>query len=45
MGSDAVNVQQMRVELEKKYSKGFVAKTGDAQIIAIYKRLKSLNKI
>lgn len=40
-----MNVNQMRVELEKKYNKSFVAGKKDDQVIAIYKRLKSQNKI
>lgn len=40
-----MNVQQMRVELEKKYSKRFVAKMSDDQVQAIYLRLKRNNKI
>lgn len=40
-----MTVQQMRVELEKKYSKSFVAKMKDDQVIAVYKRLQSQNKI
>lgn len=35
----------MRVELTKKYSKAFVAGKSDDQIIAIYRRLKSQDKI
>lgn len=40
-----MNIQQMRVELEKKYSKAFVAKLKDLQVVAVYKRLKSQNKL
>lgn len=40
-----MNVQQMRVALEKKYGKKFVAGKADDQIIAIYRRLQSQNKI
>lgn len=40
-----MNVQQMRVELEKKYNASFVKKMKDDQVIAVYKRLKSQNKI
>lgn len=40
-----MNVRTMRAELEKKYNKPFIAKMKDDQVIAIYKRLKSQNKI
>jgi hypothetical protein len=40
-----MNVSQMRVELEKKYSKAFVAKMKDDQVAATYLRLKRANKI
>lgn len=40
-----MTVQQMRVELEKKYNKPFVNKMKDNQVIAVYKRLKTQNKI
>lgn len=40
-----MNTAQMRVELEKKYSKSFVASKSDDQIQAIYLRLKAQNKI
>lgn len=40
-----MNVQQMRVALEKKYSKSFIASKKDDQIQAIYLRLKAQNKI
>lgn len=40
-----MNASQMRAELEKKYSKAFVKKMKDDQVIAVYKRLKSQNKI
>jgi hypothetical protein len=35
----------MRVALEKKYGKSFVVGKKDDQIIAVYKRLQSQNKI
>lgn len=40
-----MNVQQMRVALEKKYGKAFVTGKSDNQIIAIYRRLQSKNQI
>jgi len=40
-----MNINQMRVELEKKYSKSFVAKMKDDQVIAVYRRLQSKSKI
>jgi len=40
-----MTVQQMRVALELKYNKAFVAKMKDDQVIAVYKRLQSQNKI
>lgn len=40
-----MNVNQMRVELEKKYSKSFIAGKSDNQILAIYRRLQSKNEI
>lgn len=40
-----MNIQQMRVELEKKYGKLFVASKKDDQIQAIYMRLQRDNKI
>jgi hypothetical protein len=40
-----MNTQQMRVALEQKYNKAFVDKMKDDQVIAVYKRLKSNNKI
>lgn len=40
-----MNTKQMRVELEKKYSKAFVAKMKDDQVQATYLRLKRANKI
>ena len=40
-----MNVSQMRVELEKKYSKSFIQKMKDDQVQAIYLRLKRNNKI
>lgn len=40
-----MNTAQMRVELEKKYNKAFVAKKSDDQVQAIYLRLKRENKI
>lgn len=40
-----MNVAQMRVELEKKYSKAFVAKMKDDQVQATYLRLKRKNQI
>lgn len=40
-----MNVNQMRVELEKKYNKAFVTGKSDGQITAIYLRLKAKNKI
>ena len=40
-----MNVQQMRVELAKKYGKAFVDTKKDDQIQAIYLRLKAQNKI
>ena len=40
------DVNQMRVALEKKYNKAFVAKLrNDNQVIAVYRRLQSQNKI
>lgn len=39
------NIQTMRAELEKKYSKSFVAKMKDDQVNAVYLRLKRQNKI
>ena len=40
-----MDINQMRVALEKKYGKSFVAGKRDNQIIAIYRRLQSQNKI
>lgn len=40
-----MNVQTMRAELERKYSKAFVAKMKDDQVIAMYLRLKRQNKL
>lgn len=40
-----MNTQQMRVALEKKYSKTFIAGKADDQIVAIYRRLQSKNQI
>lgn len=40
-----MNIQQMRVALEKKYNKAFVSKMKDDQVIAVYRRLQSQNKI
>lgn len=40
-----MNVQQMRVALEKKYSKSFVQKLKDSQVTATYLRLKRQDKI
>lgn len=40
-----MTVQQMRVALEKKYNKSFVASKKDDQILAIYRQLQSKNKI
>jgi hypothetical protein len=40
-----MNVQTMRAELEKKYSKAFVAKMKDDQVTAMYLRLKRKNQI
>lgn len=40
-----MTTQQMRVALEKKYSKAFVAKMKDDQVQATYLRLKRNNKI
>lgn len=39
------NTEVMRAVLAKKYTKSFVDRRSDKQIIAIYKRLKSQNKI
>lgn len=40
-----MDTKQMRVELEKKYSKSFVDSKSDDQVQAIYLRLKRQNKI
>lgn len=40
-----MDTKMMRVELEKKYGKAFVASKKDDQIQAIYLRLKRTNKI
>lgn len=40
-----MDVNAMRAELARKYSKDFAAKLTDAQVIATYKRLKAKNKI
>lgn len=40
-----MNIEQMRAELAKKYSKTFIAKMKDDQVQAIYLRLKAQNKI
>ena len=40
-----MNAMSMRAELEKKYSKSFVAKMRDDQVIAVYRRLKTQNKL
>ena len=40
-----MDVKLMRVELEKKYSKSFVAKMSDTQVTAVYLRLKRNNQI
>jgi hypothetical protein len=40
-----MTIAQMRAELEKKYSKKFVASKKDDQIQAIYLALKRQNKI
>lgn len=40
-----MTIQQMRVALEKKYNKAFVANKKDDQILAIYRRLQSQNKL
>lgn len=40
-----MNTQQMRVALEKKYSKSFVSKMKDDQVQATYLRLKRNNQI
>lgn len=40
-----MDVKAMRAELEKKYSKSFVAKMKDDQVTATYLRLKRNNKI
>lgn len=40
-----MDTRQMRVELEKKYSKAFVAKMKDDQVQATYLRLKRANQI
>ena len=39
------DINQMRVALEKKYSKSFVARMKDDQVLAVYRRLQSQNKI
>jgi len=39
------DTNRMRTELEKKYSKAFVSKMKDDQVIATYMRLKRDNKI
>lgn len=40
-----MNVNQMRVALDQKYKPGFSARMSDNQVIAIYRRLQSKNKI
>lgn len=40
-----MDIKLMRVELEKKYSKAFVAKMKDDQVQAIYLCLKRTNKL
>jgi hypothetical protein len=40
-----MTTEQMRVELEKKYNKAFVDSKSDAQVQAIYFRLKGEGKI
>lgn len=40
-----MSVAQMRAALELKYSKTFVAKMKDDQILAVYRRLQSNKKI
>lgn len=40
-----MDVQKMRVALERKYNKAFVKNMKDAQVVAVYKRLQSQNKI
>lgn len=40
-----MDIKAMRAELEKKYSKAFVAKMKDDQIQAVYLRLKRTNKL
>lgn len=40
-----MTVDQMRVELAKKYNDAFVKKMKDDQVIAVYRRLQSKNKI
>lgn len=39
------DVTQMRVALEQKYGKTFIAGKRDDQILAIYRQLQSKNKI
>lgn len=40
-----MDVQLMRAELAKKYSKRFVEKMSDTQVTAVYLRLKRQGKI
>lgn len=40
-----MHVNQMRAELEKKYSKSFVSKMKDDQVIAVYRRLQRTKKL
>lgn len=40
-----MNTQQMRVELEKKYNAEFTKKLTDAQVVAIFRRLRLKGQI
>lgn len=40
-----MSIQSMRVALEKKYNRTFVAKMKDDQVLAVYRRLQSKNSI
>lgn len=39
-----MTVAEMRAELEKRYSKSFILKMKDDQVIAVYRRIQSKKK-
>lgn len=39
-----MTIAQMRIELEKQYSKSFISRMKDDQVIAVYRRIQSKKK-